>query len=185
MIVLVSLSRVLADVEREFCRLWECMYRLRPKVPMEQRRSPNLVDDYPKMYREDVKSILSARGFFRHLMPVAGAVEALHEMTTNGLDVRICTSSLPDSLFFAQEKIGWVRQYLGESWAGRMILTPDKAIVRGDLLITAIPPRIESMEPTWRPIIFDQPFNQGLAGPRLYSWADWRAAVTAIDVAHI
>ena len=74
-------------------------------------------------------------GFFEGLPPMHGAIQAMTEMEESGFKVIICTAPIMTSRFCAQEKINWVRKWLGERWLDKMILTQDKTTVRGDLLI--------------------------------------------------
>ena len=65
---------------------------------------------------------------------------------------------------------------LGPEWLQRLVLTSDKTLVRGDLLIDD-KPQVSGQErlPSWEHVVFDAPYNRGTAhNLRLGSWAKWR-----------
>ena len=88
------------------------------------------------------------------------------------------------SAFCAAEKYAWVERHLGAEWKGRILITSDKTLVRGDVLIDD-KPLITGAEasPAWAHLLFDAPYNRPEALPpedarvRLARWADWRPAV--------
>jgi len=56
----------------------------------------------------------------------------------------------------------------------RIITTNDKTVCRGTLLIDDHPNIRGSRFPSWRQVIFDQPYNQNRTDmPRLTSWNNW------------
>ena len=89
----------------------------------------------PAEYYHEAELLMLQEGFFEGLPPMHGAIQAMNEMEESGFKVVICTAPIMTSRFCAQEKINWVRKWLGERWLDKMILTQDKTTVRGDLLI--------------------------------------------------
>ncbi len=75
--------------------------------------------------RETVDEIYTSPGFFRELRPIAGALDA----------VRICTSPLNQYRNCVPEKYEWVERHLGAEFVGRMIVTKDKTLMHGDVLV--------------------------------------------------
>jgi 5'-nucleotidase len=65
-------------------------------------------------------------GFFEGLPEMPGAIEAAKEMEKAGFNVFICTSPILKSRYCTQEKLNWIRNYLGESWLHKVIISPDK-----------------------------------------------------------
>jgi 5'(3')-deoxyribonucleotidase len=57
-----------------------------------------------------------------------GAIEAAKEMEKAGFNVFICTSPILKSRYCTQEKLNWIRNYLGESWLHKVIISQDKVI---------------------------------------------------------
>ena len=174
MLILLDMDDVLADFERGFLGRWRKKYPRSPFIPIEQRTVFFLENQYPQWCRPAIKRLIRAPGFFLNLEPVAGAPEAVAEMTALGHRVFICSSPRPDCPNCALEKILWVERHLGADLAGRLILTGDKTLVRGDILIDDKPEITGALAPVWEHVLFDFPYNRRVAGKRRLTWADWR-----------
>ena len=115
------------------------------------------------------KYIQSRSGFFFSLQPIDGALDALRE-----LDQRytiFIVSSPSDTCH--SDKVKWIKHHFGEKWARKLILTKDKTMIVGDILIDD---KIEingESHPTWRHILFGQSYNKHSDLPRIDSWNDW------------
>ena len=170
---------VLADFEGRFLEIWRTRFPDRPFIPLHERRTFSLKDDYPAEHVEDVRDIWYSHGFFRSLAPIPGGRGALEEMAASGHEVFLCTSPLLRWENCVPEKFAWVADHLGEGWTRRMVVTRDKTIVSGDILVDD-KPAIEGVSlPTWEHVVFDQPYNRGKPGRRLASWRDWRSVLEA------
>jgi len=102
-----------------------------------------------------------------------GGLEAIREIAERGYIVHICTKPVLSS-YCVQEKYDWIKKHLGEEWATRIVTTHDKTICRGTLLIDDHPNIRGSRFPSWRQVIFDQPYNRHRSDlPRLKSWDNW------------
>jgi 5'-nucleotidase len=77
------------------------------------------------------------------------------------------------------EKYAWVEQHLGAEFVQRIVLTRDKTLVHGDVLIDDKPEIGGLRKPDWRHLIYDQPWNRHVDGPRL-TWADWRERLAVV-----
>jgi len=108
-----------------------------------------------------------------------GGVEAVKEMVADGNQVKLVSS--PDKNNYAkssEEKTKWVAEHLGDDWLRRLVLTPDKTLVQGHVLIDDKATCTEgTITPNWRRVIFSTSENQELEGPRMDSWSEWRAAM--------
>ena len=159
----------------------------------------------------DMKARLAAiynePGFFAGLEPIAGALDALAEMRAHPrvAGVFLCTAPLARSPHCAAEKIAWVAEHLGREWVDRIVLTRDKSLVRGDMLIDDAPEaKAAHFSPAWEHVYFGAPHNAGLrtapgAGfrRRVVRWSErkvvlherprargeWRGAAVALAVA--
>jgi 5'-nucleotidase len=70
----------------------------------------------------------------------------------------------------------WVESRFGAGWAERTIITKDKTMVNGDVLIDDKPEVKGLCNPSWEHILFDQPYNQEVVGKRrIMSWSDFDA----------
>ena len=180
MLILFDQDGVLADFERGFHDAWNVRMANRyPALPLEQRCSFYVRDDYPDTYRNDVKAIYLAQGFYRDLPVIQGAVEAIMALLELGHDVRICTSPLNQYRYCLPEKYEWVERHLGADFVHRMIVTKDKTVVLGDVLVDDKPAVTGTRMPAWQHVIFDQPYNRQVDGPRM-TWANWNTVLPAI-----
>lgn len=136
------------------------------------------------IFQDKVASVYEAPGFFLNLEPIPGALEAMREMNDmQDTEVFICTSPLLKYDHCVREKYGWVEKHLGPQFVERIILTRDKTMVLGDLLIDD-KDTIQGQEetPSWEHILFTCCHNQHLALPptrrRLLSWSDnWKEII--------
>jgi len=174
MLILLDQDGVLADFEQAFIATWRTRHPDITPVAYQDRKSFHILDDYPPELRARVEAIYTAPGFIRDLPPVPGAIEAAHELLRLGMDVRICSSPLRQYENNVAEKYQWVERHLGRAWTERIILTRDKTLVQGDILIDDRPHIEGAMRPRWRHIVYDAPYNQqAVDRPRL-TWSNWR-----------
>lgn len=82
----------------------------------------------------DVAYPQSKFGFFSRLKPIPGALEALKELEVY-YDIYILTRPSIKNIHSYSEKAEWVEKYLGEEYLERLILCPDKSLVKGDFLV--------------------------------------------------
>lgn len=174
MIILVDMDGVLADFEAEFLHRWRAEYPDRPFIPLEERRGFSVREQYAAEFAPDVSGIWYEEGFFRALAPIPGGREALVSLTAAGHEVFLCTSPLKYFRYCVGEKYAWVAEHLGEPWTRRMVLTRDKTIVRGDLLVDDRPEISGVAVPQWEHVVFDQPYNRTSRARRLHGWGRWR-----------
>lgn len=174
--IVLDIDGVLANFEGGFVRGWQARFPDTPPIPQSARRAFALLDDYPPDQHDMIREVYFAPGFFRDLEPIPGSIEAVHEMMTMGHDVRICSAPLTRYQNCVAEKYEWVERHLGADFVPRLILARDKTWVHGDVLIDDKPEVIGSRTPTWRHIVYDQPYNRHVEGPRL-TWANWKEVV--------
>jgi 5'-nucleotidase len=119
-----------------------------------------------------IKLIMQEPGFYRSLDPIPGAREALKAALKAGHDVRIVSSPFISNPTCASDKLDWIIRHYGKHWASRLVLTNDKTIVHGDLLVDDKPVITGSMEPTWTHVLFgDYAYNRNApAAIRMRSW---------------
>ena len=175
--ILVDMDGVLADWEAKFLSTWRERHPEKHYVPIEERSSFYVTENYPREWREIVRSIYVAPGFYRTLEPIEGGVEAIREMLELGHEVFVCTSPLSDYRNCVLEKYEWVEQFLGDDWIPRLILTKDKTLVKGDILIDDNPRPRGAETPDWEHVIYDQPYNRSITHLRRITWANWREVI--------
>ena len=172
--ILIDMDGVISDFDGEFLKRWRERYPDKVYVPLEERTSFYVKDSYPEELHSLVKEILLEPGFFRDMMPMAGAKDALKEMEQMGLELFICTSPLSAYKNCVLEKFEWVDRELGDDWVSRIVLTKDKTLVKADYIIDdkAEITGVES-SPEWEHIIYDRPYNRGGKKKRL-TWKNWK-----------
>lgn len=177
MLILLDQDGVLADFEQGFYNAWIAAERPCQPIPLSERRTFYLYEDYPVHVKDMVRQIYTSPGFFRDLPPHEGALQGVQEMLDAGHDVRICTSPLRHYRNCVAEKYEWVERHLGFDFVSRMMVTKDKTLVHGDVLIDDKPEIVGSRTPTWKHWVMDRPYNQNSTMPRL-CWGDWSKALT-------
>lgn len=172
--ILVDMDGVITDFDGEFLKRWRERYPGQFYVPFDQRTKFYVKDSYPEELKPLVAEILLEPTFFRDMMPMPGAKEALFEMDEMGLEVFICSSPLSTYKNCVLEKYEWVENVLGPDWVKRIILTKDKTLVRGDYLIDD-KPEITGVEdiPSWEHILYDRPYNKQ-GNKRRLTWENWK-----------
>uniref|UniRef100_A0A4X2KS30 5',3'-nucleotidase, mitochondrial n=1 Tax=Vombatus ursinus TaxID=29139 RepID=A0A4X2KS30_VOMUR len=186
--VLVDMDGVLADFEGGFLKKFRARYPDKPYIALEDRRGFWVSDQYGQLrpeLSEKAISIWESKNFFIELEPLPGAVEAVKEMARlENTDVFICTSPIKKYKYCPNEKYAWVEKHFGQEFLEQIVLTRDKTVVSGDLLIDDRPditgwPR-SGPNPSWEHILFTSCHNRHLQlqppHRRLHSWTDdWKA----------
>lgn len=184
--VLVDMDGVLADFEAGLLRGFRRRFPGEPHVPLGERRGFFAREQYRALrpdLADKVASVYEDAGFFLNLDPIPGALEAMREMNAMpDTEVFICTSPLLKYDHCVGEKYRWVEKHLGPQFVERIILTRDKTLILGDLLIDDKDTIRGRETPTWEHVLFTCCHNQHLALPstrrRLLSWSDsWREII--------
>ena len=173
-IILVDQDDVLADFEEAFKEEWTKRYPDRIIVPLEERLSFYIFENYPDEYKEDIIDIYKSEGFYRNMQPIEGGLEAVKYLAKKN-DVFICTSPMDTSRFCASEKYDWVKHHLGEEWTRKLILTKDKTLVYGDILIDDKPEITgKRKNPFWEHILYTRPWNKHLNSQKRLIWKNYK-----------
>ena len=172
MIILVDVDNTIAS--------WDDAFLLRFSHDVSDRvrnRACFRIEDVPwtPQEREEVDAILREGSLYRDLPLYEGAKAALSEMLFEGHDVFLVTSPHAGCTGpCAMHKIEWVREQLGDAWVARTILTADKTLVHGDVLVDDKPSVSGARTPSFRHVRYRQHYNRGVAGTRLERWGEWR-----------
>jgi 5'-nucleotidase len=172
--VLIDLDGVLADWEAGFLAAFQAAHPGEAFVPLAERRTFHAIEQYPERLRAACRQLILAPGFYRNLAPIAGGKEALAAMEAAGLEVFLCSSPLGDYRNCVLEKYAWVDEHLGRSFVERLVLTRDKTLVTGDVLVDDRPSVTGAAAPTWEHVLYDQPYNRAVPDRRRLTWAGWR-----------
>jgi len=174
MLILLDQDGVLADFEHAFLNAWKERYPDIPPVEYHNRTSFYILENYPVELRPLAEAIYTAPGFIRNLPPVPGSLEAIKELLALGMDIRICSSPLSQFENCVAEKYLWVEKHLGREATNRLILTKDKTLIQGDLLIDDKPEITGTVRPRWKHILYDAPYNQHVTDRPRLTWRSWR-----------
>lgn len=78
----------------------------------------------------------SREGFYRELAPIPGAIDSMKRLASNPeVEAYILTApSVHNPLSYTEKRL-WVEGHLGFDWVERLIISPNKSLVKGDFLI--------------------------------------------------
>jgi 5'-nucleotidase len=129
-----------------------------------------------EMQRKAIRAIQATPGFYAGLNPIGGAVEGMYLLRDLGATVKLCSTPDATNPTCASDKVDWVANHLGTAWVKDLILTHDKTLVRGAILIDDKPEITGAVVPEWEHVLFDQPYNRHITGKRIL--AGWGALDT-------
>ncbi len=136
---------------------------------------------FGREHEKRVEALSCEPGFFRNLPPTPYAVEAFHEIASHvgEENVFICTApkKFVKNRLCMEEKSAWVAEHLGERFADRVILTRDKTVVHGHILIDDKPEVEGALTPSFTHVYYDRPYNRSGNRPRIMSWKNWRGTL--------
>jgi 5'-nucleotidase len=147
---------------------------LPPQDQLTQFYVDDCVDD--PLVKDAINRIIHADGFFRHLPPMPGAIEGVKYLqqacADAGRDMFFCTKPLTGNRTCASDKLDWVEHYFGKMMRKQVILTDDKTLISGRLLIDDHPHAgVGSLLPNWEHCVFSWYYNRTLdTGYRLHTW---------------
>lgn len=119
-----------------------------------------------------MRSVQATPGFYAGLQPIDGGVDALYRLREMGATVKICSTPDATNPTCASDKVDWIANHLGTSWVKDLILTHDKTMVRGAILIDDKPEITGCLEPEWEHVLFNQPYNSHVTGKRILNGWD-------------
>lgn len=173
MIILVDMDDVLAEFERGVIDNIVEKHPDKKDLFKKDRKEFNLKEEYPEL-KDLIGEIVGKEGIVHGLEPVKGSIKALKELEEKGHDVFICTSPLTDYRNNVFEKYKWVDENLGQEWVRKIILTKDKTLIKGDILIDDKPVITGKTDPTWEHVIFDRPYNKHIKDKKRMNWDNWK-----------
>ena len=173
MIILVDMDDVIVEFEKKIIELILKQNPEKKDLLKKERKKFKLSEEYPEL-KEAIEEIKSQKELTKNLEPVPGSVEALKEIKKKGHEVFICTSPLTKYETSVLEKYKWVEENFGYEWTKRIILTKDKTMIKGDILIDDNPEIKGLKDPEWEHIIFDRPYNKHIKNKKRLTWHNWK-----------
>jgi 5'-nucleotidase len=127
-----------------------------------------------------------AEGLFRELEPLPGVSAALWRLSDAGARIRVITHRLLVSgshAASAADTVAWLERH--RIPYRDLCFMADKPQVGADLYLDDSPSNIAAFTAAGLPfLVFDQPYNRHLAGPRVRDWAEAADAVLQRVAAH-
>lgn len=168
--LLLDMDGPLADFDRAYFDN-NAKHGITMDVTFENQRhryaSKHIPDEYERKAATD---FVNAPGWFRSLPPTPFAIEGFHKLNQH-FDVWICTKPLESNPTCRDEKAAWVVEHLGPQYERRLIITPDKSLIRGTILLDDAPKPEWLLRAMWHPVIFPAPWNgEGSAWQHLPRW---------------
>jgi 5'-nucleotidase len=177
--VLVDMDGVLCKWQDQFDKLLRAHYPHIPVFPFDKVTRFKTQSFYADEYRAEIAEMMNRPGFYLDLEPMDNGIAALHAMKEAGLNVFICTAPYVTNKTCASEKMEWMERYVGSDWLNKTIITSDKTMVHGNVLIDDKPSIKGARTPSWKHIVFDAPYNRGIE-PRLDRWEDWMKVLVQV-----
>ena len=118
-----------------------------------------LTDEVSKGDAAAMRKAVNEGRIFRDAKPIPGAIEGLNRLREVA-DVWICTRPLEANRNCRDDKAAWLRTHFDADLEKRLIITSNKSLVRGAILLDDHPKEKEIKQAVWRPVVYDQPFNQ-------------------------
>lgn len=138
---------------------------------VEAQRHRFATDHIPnRRERDAARAMVDTPGWFRDLPVTPGAQDGLRGLAEFA-EVWICTKPLEANGTCRDDKAAWLAEHFGDEWVQRLILAPDKSMVRGDVLLDDAPKPEWFGRADWWPVIFPEPWNAAVY-PDLPTW-DW------------
>lgn len=177
--LLVDLDGVVVNWTKQFEDDLALYYPSMEFAPMREFSTPTYL---PKDQQLAINMVKYRSGFYADMKPVRGAKKALKEIVADGHDLWFCSSPEVFNPTCESDKKTWLMTHFGEWWAKRLILTRDKTLVRGDILIDDRPDVDGAVDPEWVHVLFSQTYNDHVTDkPRLDKWSQWQDALENIS----
>lgn len=174
MIVLIDIDEVIADFEGQLRKVWNKKFPHTTLFKNGVRSDFYIGSDSSYANSEIIGDIIGQPGFFKDLAPIRGAKQAIIDIASAGNEVFLVSSPGISYPNVASEKIEWVNKYYGQQMLSRIILTPSKHLVRGDILIDDKPYIDHEDIAEWEHVLYDKSYNKTVSDKRRITWDNWR-----------
>jgi 5'-nucleotidase len=173
MIILIDMDDVLADFDGGFLTKWRERYPDKYFVPLDERKEFYMRDEYPEELLPAMTELFTEKGFVASLPEIEGGADAAKTIKEMGHDVFICTSPMRQYANCVAEKYQWVEKHLGFDWTTKIILSRDKTLIKGDILIDDKPEVTGVCKPSWEHVIYDKSYNRNIVNGKRITWKNW------------
>ena len=160
-VYLVDMDGVLVDFDAWIYERRDLWPSLNPD--RSQQRAYFLTDEVSKTDAVKMRETVNAGRVFRDAPPLPGAIAGVWALAEEA-DVWICTKPLEANAHCRDDKAAWLRKHLGPEFENKLIIAPNKGLVHGAVLLDDHPKKAHIEIATWKPVIYNQPFNQWQGG---------------------
>lgn len=132
--------------------------------------------------REGVNEVMCKPGFFADIPIIPGAKDAVYGMLELGHTIYFCTSPKLSNPTCADDKLKWIAEHFDYGLSKKTIITKDKTLVYGDILIDDRINIPGHMEPFWTHVLFNTPYNEHINDDRIhFSWKTWQRDLESVE----
>lgn len=119
-----------------------------------------MTDHLPHRYERDAarRMVDTDPEWFRELPVTEGAREGIEALREAGVELWVCTKPLEANPRCRDAKGAWLREHFPEL-EDRLIIAPDKSLIRGDVLLDDAPKLSWLPRAEWVPVVFTTSFN--------------------------
>lgn len=181
MIILLDMDGPLADFDtRCWKECWQRGWETDITYPREQTRR-YFTDHMPNAREAELmRDAINTPGWFTSLKVTTGATVGAQGLLGAGHEVWVATKALETNPTCRDEKVAWLREHF-PYLEDRMFITPDKSLLRGDILLDDAPKPKWLKDAVWQPVIFDATYNgAGTVWSHLPRWT-WGDPVSALE----
>lgn len=179
MIVLVDLDGVVADWGWGYNE-WLGHYELAEFGPYESRPTWNLTEGMDEIQKKRHANLMNQVGFYASLPVVEHAREGIAALREEGHTVYFVSTPYLSNPTCASEKLDWVRRHFGSTMQKNTILTTDKTLVMGEILIDDKPLITgRNLFPSWKHLCFGMyGYSGSTESHRVLNWTEALEVVT-------
>lgn len=136
---------------------------------------------FPMLTRNEIFDVLTEDSLWERITPLPGAVECLRKLHDEGYKIVVVTSASPETVSLKLNKV--LFKYFPFLTYKDVIITSQKQLVKGDVLIDDAPHNLEGGD--YLKLLFDAPHNQSYDAElnlmtRIYNWDDAYFAINYI-----
>jgi 5'-nucleotidase len=168
--VLLDMDGVMADLMSHWADMLNRYHNA--NITVDDFKDWKVEKAVPHLTYEQVHEFLADPGFFLHLQPIPGAIEAVKDLMSDGQDVVFVTYCRAGH----EDKRKWVERHLPGFPMANIIFAERKELIQGDVLVDDGLHNLEAWQaehPTGVAVAFDTPYNQSWHGPRITDWSEF------------